>query len=79
MRRKQYLIFKHMKRLVVHLYNEPEEMSYSSLETKSDVENRLARNVQRHAKSRKYNEIRAFECKKKEKKNYVLKRTVEID
>ena len=67
-----------MKRLVVHLYNEPEEMSYSSLETKSDVENRLAKNVQRHAKSRKYNEIRAFECKK-EKKNYVLKRTVEID
>ena len=55
-----------MKRLVVHLYNEPEEMSYSSLETKSDVENRLAKNVQRHAKSPTYNEIRAFECKKRE-------------
>ena len=67
-----------MKRLVVHLYKAPEEVTYSSLETKSDVENRLAKNVQRHAKSRKYNEIRAFECKK-EKKNYVLKRTVEID
>ena len=67
-----------MKRWVVHLYYVSEEMMYYSLESKSDVENRLAKNVQRHAKSRKYNEIRAFECKKK-KKNYVLKRTVEID
>ena len=58
--RKQYLIFKRMKRLVVHLYNEPEEMSYSSLETKSDVENRLAKNVQRHAKLRKNNEMMVF-------------------
>ena len=55
-----------MKRFLVYFYNEPEEVSYSSIETKSDVENRLARNVQRHAKSRKYNEIRAFECKKRE-------------
>ena len=55
-----------MKRFLVYFYNEPEEVSYSSLETKSDVENRLAKNVQRHAKSRKYNEIRTFECKKRE-------------
>ena len=69
--RLSYLIFKQTKRLVVHLYNEPEEMSYSSLETKSDVENRLAKNVPRHAKSRKYNEIRAFECKKRRKITYL--------
>ena len=60
-----------MKRLVVHLYKVSEEMSYSSLETKSDVENRLAKNVQRHAKLRKYNELEHSNAKKRRKITYL--------